>query len=75
MDFQFAYDLLCRNLRRFQEDEDFSYGMYEAYRVGVLDTIKALGLWGEYCKWAEENDIPDDPETDDEEDWVCTRLE
>lgn len=62
MDFQFVYDLLCRNLKRLSEDEDFSYGMYEAYRVGVLDTIKALGLWEQYTKWAEENGIPDDEE-------------
>ncbi len=67
MDFQFVYKLLCRNLKRLSGDEDFSYSAYEAYRVGVLDTLKALGLWEEYCKWAEENDIPDDPETDEED--------
>ena len=59
-DFDAIYAQLCTNLRRFINDEDYSRTAFDSYRNGIIEAVKLLGLWGEYCKWAEDNNIPDD---------------
>ena len=42
-----------------------SHRDWDLYRRGLINAIKLLGLWEDYGKWCEENNIFSDPEVDD----------